>query len=59
MRFSAAETLSIAEANGFNQQTVEKVLQLLHLLNALNSHLSLKRNWVLKGETALNLFVLR
>ena len=31
----------------------------MHLLNALNTHPSLKGRWVLKGGTALNLFVLR
>ena len=36
---------------------VEKVLHLLNLLNALNSHPFLKGKWVLKGGTALNLFV--
>ena len=37
---------------------VEKVLHLLNLLSALNSHPFLKGKWVLKGGTALNLFVL-
>ena len=58
MRFSAAEVLPIAGPSGFDEQVVEKVLHLVHLLNALNSHPSLKGKWVLKGGTALNLFVL-
>ncbi len=37
---------------------VEKVLHLLNLLNALNSHPFLKGKWALKGGTALNMFVL-
>jgi len=36
---------------------VEKVLHLLNLLNALNSHPFLKGKWVLKGGTALNMFI--
>lgn len=49
----------MARANGFNAEVVEKVFYLMHLLNALNAHPSLKGRWVLKGGTALNLFVLR
>ena len=59
MRFSAAEILPIASPNGFDPGVVEKVLHLVHLLNALNSHPWLRGKWVLKGGTALNLFVLR
>ncbi len=36
---------------------VEKVVLLLSLLNNLNSHPFLKGKWVLKGGTALNLFL--
>jgi hypothetical protein len=36
---------------------VEKVLHLLNLLNAFNSHPFLKSKWVLKGGTALNMFM--
>ena len=57
MRFSSSEILPVARANGFSEQVVEKALHLLHLLNALNSHPSLKGKWALKGGTALNLFV--
>ncbi len=59
MRFSASEILPVARANGFNAEVVEKVFCLMHLLNALSTHPSLKGRWVLKGGTALNLFVLR
>ena len=57
MRFSATEVLSIADTNGFDAEVVEKVLHLMHLLNLLNSHPSLRGKWVLKGGTALNVFV--
>ena len=53
------EILPIAKPDGFDEGTVEKVLHLVHLLNVLNSHPALRGKWVLKGGTALNLFVLR
>ena len=59
MRFTSSEILPIARADGFNEDVVEKVLHLLHLLTILNTHPSLKGKWVLKGGTALNLFVFR
>ena len=58
MRFSAAEIQPIARPHGFDERVVEKVLYLVHLLNTMNSHPLLKGKWVLKGGTALNLFVL-
>ncbi len=57
MRFSASEVLAVAESTGFRPDMVEKVLHLLDLLDALRSHPFLKGRWVLKGGTALNLFV--
>jgi predicted nucleotidyltransferase component of viral defense system len=45
------------EATGFKTDAIEKVLQLLNLLNRLNSHPFLKGKFALKGGTALNLFV--
>ena len=45
MRFSSSEILPVARANGFSEQVVEKALHLLNLLNALNSHPSLKGKW--------------
>ena len=36
---------------------IEKVLHLLNLLDKLNRHPMLKGKWVLKGGTALNLFL--
>lgn len=41
---------------GFRAEILEKVLQLLHLLNAVNGHPFLKQRLALKGGTALNLF---
>ena len=59
MRVSARDAGPFARAEGFSERVVEKVLQLMHLLSALNSHPRLRGKWALKGGTALNLFVLR
>lgn len=58
MKFSPSEVTQAAEATGFRAEMVEKVLLLLDLLNALNSHPFLKGKWVLKGGSALNMFML-
>jgi len=58
VKFSSSEILPVAESTGFKVEMVEKVFHLLNLLNALNSHPFLKGKWVLKGGSALNLFVL-
>ncbi|MBW2656359.1 MAG: nucleotidyl transferase AbiEii/AbiGii toxin family protein [Deltaproteobacteria bacterium] len=50
--------MPVAESTGFRAEMVEKVLHLLNLLGALNSHPFLKGKWVLKGGTALNMFML-
>jgi predicted nucleotidyltransferase component of viral defense system len=50
--------MPVAESTGFAAQMVEKVLNLLNLLDGLNSHPFLKGKWVLKGGTALNMFML-
>ncbi len=57
MKFSSSDVLQVAEVTGFRAGMVEKVLHLMNLLNALNSHPFLKGKWILKGGTALNLFV--
>ena len=57
MIFSSSEVLPLAEATGFRAEMIEKVLHLLNLLDKLNRHPKLKGKWVLKGGTALNLFV--
>lgn len=58
MRLTESDILPIAEKTGFRIEMIEKVLLLINLLNNLNSHPFLKRKWVLKGGTALNLFLL-
>jgi predicted nucleotidyltransferase component of viral defense system len=57
VKFSFSEILPAAASTGFKPEMVEKVLHLLNLLVTLNSHPFLKGKWVLKGGTALNLFV--
>jgi predicted nucleotidyltransferase component of viral defense system len=58
MKLIESDILPIAEKTGFRIEMIEKVLLLINLLNTLNSHPFLKGKWVLKGETALNLFLL-
>jgi len=50
--------MPVAESTGFRAEMVEKVLHLMTLLDALNSHPFLKGKWILKGGTALNMFML-
>ncbi len=57
MIFSPEEVLPIAASTGFRAEMIEKVLHLLNLLDTLNRHPMLQGKWVLKGGTALNLFV--
>lgn len=59
MRLSSSEILPLAASTGFRAEMVEKVLHLMNLLNILNSHPFLKGKWVLKGGTALNLFIFK
>ena len=59
MTLASSEVLPIAESTGFNSGMIEKVLHLINLLNALNAHPYLKGKWVLKGGTALNLFIFK
>ncbi len=56
MIFSSSEIMPVSRSSGFNPEMVEKVLHLLNLLNALNSHPFLQGKWALKGGTALNMF---
>jgi len=52
------ETLAVqAEATGFRPDMLEKVALLLQLLDAVRSHPFLKDKLVLKGGTALNIFI--
>jgi hypothetical protein len=48
-----------AAASGFQAESLEKALRLFELLESLRSHPFLKERIVLKGGTALNLFVLK
>ncbi len=57
MKISPEKLAAEAEATGFRPDVLEKVAQLLGLLDALRSHPFLKGKLVLKGGTALNLFV--
>ncbi len=57
MKFSLEKLAAEAEATGFRTDVLEKVAHLLGLLSALQSHPFLKGKLVLKGGTALNLFV--
>ena len=57
MRISPERLISEAETTGFRPEILEKVIQLFGLLDNMNSHPFLKNKFVLKGGTALNLFV--
>ena len=57
MRISPERLIAEAEATGFQPELLEKTFHLLGLLNAINSHPFLRGKLVLKGGTALNLFV--
>lgn len=57
MKISYEKLTAQAEATGFRPDVLEKVAHLLGLLEALGSHPFLKGKLVLKGGTALNLFV--
>ena len=57
MKISREKLTSEAQATGFRPEVMEKVIHLLNLLEGFNSHPFLKGRWVLKGGTALNLFL--
>ena len=57
MRISPETLVNQAEATGFRPDMLEKVGLLLQLLDAVRSHPFLKDKLVLKGGTALNLFI--
>jgi predicted nucleotidyltransferase component of viral defense system len=57
VRISPERLASAAHETGFNPDVLEKVAQLLVLLAALQGHPFLTGKLVLKGGTALNLFV--
>lgn len=58
MRISPEKLAAEAEATGFRPDLLEKVAHLLGLLDAIQSHPFLQGKLVLKGGTALNLFIL-
>jgi predicted nucleotidyltransferase component of viral defense system len=57
VRISPETLVKQAEATGFRPDMLEKVGLLLQLLDAIRSHPFLKDKLVLKGDTALNLFI--
>jgi predicted nucleotidyltransferase component of viral defense system len=57
VRVSPERLVTGAQATGFRPDVLEKVAQLLGLLDALRSHPFLRGKFALKGGTALNLFV--
>jgi len=57
MKISPEKLAAEAEATGFRPDVLEKVAYLLGLLDAIRSHPFLKEKLVLKGGTALNLFI--
>ena len=57
MRLSAEKLAAEAESTGFRPDVLEKVAHLMGLLDTMQSHPFLKGKLVLKGGTALNLFV--
>ena len=57
MRISAERLVAAAEATGFRADMLERVAQLLGLLEAIQRHPFLRGKLALKGGTALNLFV--
>ena len=57
MRVSAEQLAAAAEATGFRADMLERVAQLLGLLDAMPRHPFLRGRLALKGGTALNLFV--
>ena len=57
MRLSRERLQREATATGFRVEILEKVAQLLGLLDGFNRHPYLKGRLALKGGTALNLFV--
>ena len=57
MNISKQTLLDEAASSGFRPEILEKVLHLLALLTSISKHPFLKQRVVLKGGTALNLFI--
>lgn len=58
MIYAKEELMLLAETTGFRSEIIEKVLHLYRILNAFNAHPGLQEKFVLKGGTAINLFLL-
>ena len=58
MRISNERLVELADQTGFRFDMLEKAIQLLGLLEALQNHPTLKGKLALKGGTALNVFYL-
>ena len=57
MNLSLRDLQAEAAVSGFSLETLDKVIRLIDLLNAFRAHPFLKDRMVLKGGTALTLFV--
>ncbi len=57
MKISKERLIADAEGAGFRAEVLEKVILLLNLLDEFRSHHFLRKRLVLKGGSALNLFV--
>ena len=57
VKISSETLVKQAETTGFRPDMLEKVGLLLQLLDAIRNHHFLKNKLVLKGGTALNLFI--
>ena len=57
MRISTQRLSKLTASTGFRAEIVEKVAQLLVILNELGEYQYLRDRLVLKGGTTLNLFV--
>ena len=57
MRISRTKLMAEASQTGFRPEMLEKVIQLVALLKAIKAHPYLRDRVVLKGGTALNLFI--
>lgn len=57
MKISSEQLQREATATGFRPEILEKVWHLMTILNAVNEHFFLSGKLVLKGGTALNLFI--
>ncbi len=59
MNLTREDVRKVAGTTGFPEEALEKSLRLLGVLKALSGYLGLEGRLVLKGGTALNLFLLR